>query len=35
MYRQKWFEEEIIEDLVENPEDQFGFESRFSTNHDS
>ena len=35
LYRQKWFEEEIIEDMAENPEDQFGFESKFSTNPDS
>lgn len=35
LYRQKWFEEEILEDNTENPADRFGFESKLSQNHDS
>ena len=35
LYRQKWFEEEILEDSIENPADRFGFESKLSQNHDS
>ena len=35
LYRQKWFEEEILEEMTDNPQDQFGFESKLSTNHDS
>ena len=35
LYRQKWFEEEILEDSTDYPEDKFGFESRLPTNPDS
>ena len=35
LYRQKWFEEEILEDRRENTADRFGFESKLSTHHDS
>ncbi|MGK7898318.1 MAG: MotA/TolQ/ExbB proton channel family protein [Xenococcus sp. (in: cyanobacteria)] len=35
LYRQKWFEEEILEDRTEDLEEKFGFESKLSTNHDS
>ena len=35
LYRQKWFEEEILEDSIENSADRFGFESKLSQNHDS
>ena len=34
LYRQKWFEEEILEDKIENSEDKFGFESKLSTKRD-